>query len=515
MFSWLQALIPHQGLTKNKAKTRRVQLQVETLESRDTPSLPPGSNIIWRNYTAANAFSLHSNPGARHVVYMDFDGHTVTGTQWNTSWNNGNAITMQAWSMDGNRASFSNTELTTIINLWREVAEDFAPFEIDVTTQDPGVEALRKTSASDTNWGIRALIGPPPTLSNAPSGWPPGGVAYLGSFNWNSDTPCFNFNGDSSSNPQVSLPMTVSHEVGHTLGLTHDGTASLGYYPGHGTGAVGWGPIMGAPFGQNLVQWSRGQYPGANNTEDDLQVITTGNGFGYRRDDFGNTSVAGNVGALNKPFQGTLTRSYGVIERNTDSDYFSFYANPGNISINVNPIAIGPNLDIRADLYNSAGALISSSNPLDQLNATFNLNLAKGGRYFLKISGTGRPDPNGYTNYGSLGNFEISGTVEPYTAIPVQIRNPLRWTYNPFTGVYTGQISILSNAFSVPNFFALKIQLPHASMSIVGATQTGRIAQLPIRGGLTQGVAFHYTLQIRNPMRLALPTYFQGFVITM
>ncbi len=39
----------------------------------------------------------------------------------------------------------------------------------------------------------------------------------------------------------------ISHEVGHTLGLSHDGriTPSEGYYAGHGSGDTGWAPIMG------------------------------------------------------------------------------------------------------------------------------------------------------------------------------------------------------------------------------------------------------------------------------
>ena len=37
----------------------------------------------------------------------------------------------------------------------------------------------------------------------------------------------------------------VSHEAGHTLGLSHDGSATTGYYQGQGCKTVGWTPIMG------------------------------------------------------------------------------------------------------------------------------------------------------------------------------------------------------------------------------------------------------------------------------
>jgi serralysin len=47
--------------------------------------------------------------------------------------------------------------------------------------------------------------------------------------------------------PEKYTAEAISHEVGHTLGLSHDGriTPSEGYYAGHGSGDTGWAPIMG------------------------------------------------------------------------------------------------------------------------------------------------------------------------------------------------------------------------------------------------------------------------------
>ena len=62
------------------------------------------------------------------------------------------------------------------VSIWRSVAEDFAPFNVDVTTEDPGVEALRKFGTGDTQWGVRVVIG------GSSSDWyngKAGGVAYL------------------------------------------------------------------------------------------------------------------------------------------------------------------------------------------------------------------------------------------------------------------------------------------------------------------------------------------------
>ncbi|MFO0865132.1 MAG: zinc-dependent metalloprotease family protein [Gemmataceae bacterium] len=260
------------------------------------PAGAVGNSLLWQSYTQAQAFSLHSLPGASKVIYLDFDGQTISGTNWNTSVNGGNPIVQQAWSMDANRAAFSGTERDAIIRMWRMVAEDFIPFNIDVTTEDPGVAALTYSGAGDTTWGKRVVIGPKPTVSNPSATWTSaGGIAYLNTFQWSVDEPAFCWNGDGTATPEFSLPDTVSHEVGHTLGLSHDGTAALTYYPGHGAGATSWGPIMGGPFGMNLTQWSQDAYPGANNPEDDLAIITGGvNGVSYTVDDTGNTIAASN-----------------------------------------------------------------------------------------------------------------------------------------------------------------------------------------------------------------------------
>lgn len=42
-----------------------------------------------------------------------------------------------AFPQDTNPTSFSITECLAIASLWRQVAEDFAPFDVDVTTEEP------------------------------------------------------------------------------------------------------------------------------------------------------------------------------------------------------------------------------------------------------------------------------------------------------------------------------------------------------------------------------------------
>ncbi|MCH8830380.1 MAG: cadherin-like domain-containing protein, partial [Planctomycetes bacterium] len=358
------------------------------------------SDVNDGSYDLSKTFNLNSNLGSNFTIYLDFNGHTTTGTYWNTYYNGGADIVTEAWSSDGDRSSFSVSEQQRIQRIWANVAEDFAPFDVNVTTLDPGVEALRYSGSGDTNRGIRVVIGPNSFFALS------GGVAFLGSFNWGTDTPAFVFNSS-----EVGVREAISHEVGHTLRLYHDGSSSTSYYAGHGSGATGWAPIMGNSYYKSVTQWSQGEYSGANNTEDDLSIITTANGFGYRADDTGNTIGT----AADLSVSGLNVSGQGIIERNTDVDAFSFTTGTGIVSIDVDKALYGANLDILAKLYDSDGNLIATSNPSASLNAGFSLSLTAG-TYTITIEGTGTGDGStGYTDYASLGNYWISGTVAAST----------------------------------------------------------------------------------------------------
>ena len=357
-------------------------------------------------FDLGQTFFLNSQPGAMHTIYLDFNGHTTTGTSWNSQFTGGAPIVTPAYDIDGDASAFSDVELAFIQRIWQRVAEDFMPFNVNVTTQDPGIEALRKTGSQnnpDSQWGNRIVIGG----SNSWYDSGAGGVAKIGSFNWSTDTPAFVFSSNVSSANGVAE--TISHETGHTLGLTHDGRTSPAeeYYGGHGTGATSWGPIMGFTS-KELTQWSRGEYLNANNTQDDLAIITTNNGFGYRADDYGNSTAA----ATELIVSSSTFSTSGIIERNTDTDWFSFTTVTGDVSISIDPAERGPNLDILAALYDASNVLIATSNPLDSLNALFQVTLTAG-QYYVSVTGTGKGDPlvDGYTDYGSLGQYFVSGSI--------------------------------------------------------------------------------------------------------
>ena len=358
--------------------------------------------------TVTDAFALHSKPGASKVIYLDFDGHTTSGTAWNTNFTGGANIVTPPYSTDTTiSTAYSQTELDNIYSIWQRVAEDYAPFDVDVTTQDPGLEALRKTTTSDTQFGVRVCIG---GSSYDWYGAGAGGVAYLNSFSWNSDTPCFVFTAQLGNGAAKYTAEATSHEAGHTFNLSHDGqvaygtTAAVGYYQGH----ANWAPIMGVGYYKDVSQWSKGEYPYANNLQDDVAIIA--GVTGYRVDQHGDTIVGATA------LTGTSVSTSGIIERRTDADLFAFTTGAGTVTFNAVPAAPSPNLDIQLALYDGLGNLVTSANPAT-LDATLSTALTQG-TYYLAVDGIGTGDAlTAYNDYGSLGQFSLTGTTIPVNGV--------------------------------------------------------------------------------------------------
>ena len=354
---------------------------------------------------AGAAAVLDSLPGAAGVIYLDFDGETVTGTSWNSSFNGGASIVARA-------APFSASQIEQV---WKGMAEDFRPFGVSVTTD------RARYLATPVNRRTMVIFTPDNEWYGGA-----GGVAYVGTFGSWTDTPCWVFTDQVSNNAGFAAE-AGSHEAGHTLGLRHDGnTKSDGtlneYYSGHGSGETTWAPIMGNSYSRKVTQWSRGEYPNANRTEDDLAIISgTYNGLGYRDDDHGNTLA---TASFLTPLSSTQVEAAGVIERQTDLDVFWFTTSGGAVSFTALNGDVDPNLDIRLRLLSAAGAQVAVADPAGSLDATLSATLAPGS-YALEVDGTGTGDwSTGYGDYGSLGGYRISGTVPMVVEVTASISSP-------------------------------------------------------------------------------------------
>jgi hypothetical protein len=393
--------------------------------------------------------AYHSRPGATRRIYLDFNGGIVTGTAWNNdpgygsvaSWN------VKAWSQDADRTTFNDAEQAWMKRVWQRVAEDYAAFDVDVTTDtayDPDIYTGNK---DNVGWLLICE-----TIDNNGVALPhngSGGVAYVGVFGSSSYSPTYQPAWVSSTNGggnEAIIAEAASHEMGHNMGLSHDGgpdpdpnnpnDGNGTYYGGHGTGDVSWGPIMGTGYNRNVSQWSKGEYFAATLLQDDLSIISAR--VPYRTDDHANTALSATPLTITS---GTTISSTtpetdpansnpankGVIERNTDVDVFSFYTGAGNVQLNANPWiqpagTRGGNLDILLELYNQAGTLVASNNSATLTHASIAASLTQG-YYYLHVrnTGTGTPlvsTPSGYTSYGSIGQYFISGSVVNANAPP-------------------------------------------------------------------------------------------------
>jgi hypothetical protein len=341
----------------------------------------------------------NSYPSAAATIYLDFDGHYVDGTSWNMN----GPITCGP-------ANLTTSQMTEIFN---RVAEDYRPFNINITTDST------KYWSAPMYQRMRVVL----TVTSAWYG-SAGGVSYVGSFTWGDNTPAFVFTALLNYNTKM-IAESAAHEVGHTLGLMHQASYDANcvkksdYNYGQGTGEIGWAPIMGAGYYQNFTLWNNGANPyGCTYYQDDLAIITSSwNGFGYRADDYADTTIGSAVTSfINNHFDVS-----GVIERNTDKDVTRFsIPSIGNFHLDAVPYSVGTNdagsnLDIQLTLLDSAQHVISVYNPPLLLSSSIDT-LLNPGTYYISVAGSGNLYAQGYA---SLGSYSLKGLYNPGAILPL------------------------------------------------------------------------------------------------
>lgn len=340
---------------------------------------------------------LNSYPSSSNVIFLDFDGHIVQGTSWNSN----NAIVC-------NGSNLNDAQITAIFN---RVAEDYRPFTVNITTDStkyyaaPADRRMRVVLTTSSSWYGSA-----------------GGVAYINSFTWGDNTPCFVFTALLGYNTK-NIAEATAHEIGHTLGLRHQSSYDAAcnkiseYNSGKGSGEIGWAPIMGVSYYQNMTLWNYGANPfGCTAYQDDLSIIT-GNGLSYRTDDYSNTTSA--ASAIN--FSNNAFAVNGIIERPNDVDVIKFtIATPSRFKTEASPYAIsagniGSNVDLEVEILDQSETVVGVYNPATSLSVVIDTLLSPG-TYYLRIQGKG----NIYApNYASLGSYTLAASITPGSTLPV------------------------------------------------------------------------------------------------
>lgn len=393
--------------------------------------LPVLALLLGAGTARAQVPALSSYPSASAVLFLDFDGHTVSGTSWNSS----GPIYCAA-------AGLTNDQLTIVFN---RVAEDYRPFNLNVTTDST------KFLAAPIDKRMRVIL--TPTYQWYGSA---GGVAFVNSFIWGDDTPCFVFTSLLNYNVK-NIAEAAAHESGHTLGLFHQAAynsecvKTTDYNPGTGSGEIGWAPIMGVGYYQNFTLWNNGPNSfGCTNYQSDLSVITGNNGFSYRTDDYSGTfATASTINFSSNQF--TIN---GVIEQSSDQDLIRFVQPAyGRFQLNAVPYNVGTgnagsDLDLQITLYNNAQVPVSVYNPGGLLSSVVDTLLAAG-NYFLKIEGKG----NMYApNYASLGSYALEATYTESIPLPLRqlvLQGQLNGDRHQFNWLVDADETIVSQVLEV------------------------------------------------------------------
>lgn len=333
---------------------------------------------------------LHSDPGAKATLFLDFDGH------YEASWGVWNGINTPVFDTDGDPSTFSDRELAIIEEAWTRTAEDFAPFDVDVTTVEPAVLAEGAPAAPANGVALRVAIGGTSDWTGA--SW--GGYSYINSFT--SSIPNVSYVFAANVDMAYWIGDAISHEAGHAFGLEHQSTYDAdGTKHEYSDGNATWAPIMGATSVPKTTTWYNGPSTlGPTSYQDDMAIIARpDNGFGYRADDAGDALATATV----LPPSDTGWSGSGIIGTNTDQDVFQFHVSTADVyRAAVLPAAIGANLDAVIELRDAAGHLLGSAAPADLLRANLVRTLAPGD-YYLTVKSS--------SAYGWIGQYRV--VVEP------------------------------------------------------------------------------------------------------
>jgi hypothetical protein len=445
---------------------------------------PPGTTTSSpaRRTASSDAYeipALSSRPSAAKRIFLDFDGDTIN------SWGGHQPGVLGAMDYDNNAGSFSTGEQLIIRRMWEHVSEMFSPFDLNVTTVDPGTYVPGQT--------MRILFTPDAEWTGLTGGLGIGGIAQMDGFRLDGNrNTAFVFaysyyRGNSDAGLAELMAPMAAHEAGHGFGLVHqseyDGSTRVGEYH---SGTITDTYIMGAGA-ERRPQWHNGTTYSSASFQDDLAILSNAtNGFGSRADDVGNTRAASTaIGASSTRLERT-----GVIHNTADVDVFAFTHAGGSLEARVTSARTSGRLhmgmlDATLELRNAAGTPIlqAQSSAFDQTVSHSNL---PAGTYYMYVSSAG--------NYGDIGSYRLVVTPQLDKVAPIttamsfdrETREALKVTFSEDVGpsVDGTDVVLINSAISQAYY--------GAAVTYDAATRT---ATFTFRERLPDG---HYTMGHRR-----------------
>lgn len=364
----------HYDLAQNRSALAVAAPVYSAMALRQAPHIGP--------YANQDVTKLESKPGSPWVFYL-----------------NTTAVMSGSTPLNG-------VSKEQMYRAWQSVADQYSMLNMNVTTNRAVYDAAR--AANTLRTGIINFINQD-GRSFAP----------LRSFGTTSAGTLYR-NPSAGFDYGYGIGMTGAHEVGHQMGMGHDGGGNGGEYY-EGIAAYQWGPIMGnywmgGSWANQLFTWSKGEYSTANNQEDDFRIMTVNESVPFVADDNG----SGKALLLRAAGEINPQDNWGQIERNSDSDVFNFtVAASGVLNLRIDPIEYLRMLDVDAVVSNAAGQVVARSNLAVNRSAEFkNLQLGAGS-YQLKIQGGAEGTPQrGFSNYSSVGFYALKGSLTGGSEIP-------------------------------------------------------------------------------------------------
>lgn len=339
-------------------------------------------------------FKLNSKPWAKQTLYLDI--HDYFYERLNTPF--------EFYDVD-NSGGLSRAERRNLQAHYLSVVEAFSAFDINITTEDPGLDALLRTSVDDEYFGSRVILS---------DGKPPAGVTDISA----SGSPIYEIpTTEEPERPTFVYEIRsfsyhsgggTNHEFGHTLGAVHIEPFNVGdraVKHSTGKGETWWTGHMGTNQSGLVGHWlitdlshifRHGVITTADDHSDELQDATPLQTTNY---------------------SGHSLSHHGLIEDNQDIDVFEFTLDQNQyVEIFADTPKYVPKIDIELSLYNSDGEILEQHNAISHLDSVVFSNL-EAGKYYVSVKGEGHAQSerhNGYFDFGSTGHYTLFLTQRDY-----------------------------------------------------------------------------------------------------